>query len=76
MNELQENNILPRLDKLKSKNKIHAGNVKQKENVLIIADNMVNNVDLFRLTGLVSHQHIVNNRRYSSAKYILHLKLY
>lgn len=67
MNKLQENNILPRLDKLKSKNKIHAGNGKQKESVLIIGDNMVNNVDAFRLTGLVSHQHIVNNHPYSSA---------
>ena len=51
---------------LKEKN--HAEEKKQKENVFIIGDSMVKNVNAFKLAGMFDHRRIVKKRDFSSAK--------
>ena len=51
---------------LKEKN--HAEEKKQKENIFIIGDSMVKNVNAFKLADMVDHRCIVNKRAFSSAK--------
>ena len=51
---------------LKEKN--YAEEKKQKENVFIIEDSMVQNVNAFKLTGMVDQRCIVKKRDFSSAK--------